>query len=418
MNEKKIETMKTEMISLIKAIKNQIDMLKEVSEVEKAEFLSEIKKKYNKLDQKLSDLQNFLLYNKISEDDSIGDLEEEIYDLNENITEIENKLYNNNEPTGGNLNGANQEIMNQANDLMAEAEKLGENMKDNVKKGIDMMHAIEEEVYEQRLKLLRTRDNLAEAQSFANRGKELVNYFSNSMAKDKYMRILIIIMAILLVGCIVGLFMFKNQMKIYEEKKKEALLEEYGEIKEQNIENEHKVKSKDSKDTKETKDTMVLEKMEETQDQIDERLEKLRLVKLSERRRRKLSLTKNNSFNKNILGTSFGNELNKKIKLQNFGNKYNLKKFNLVKKNRRGQSLKKQNNNKENINLNNKIILDMDENSKPERNLSLDIKNKPLNKKKHHKKKNYDLDKDFFKIVDQYASKKSSHHRNNNMHIY
>lgn len=447
MNEK-LEIMTKEIKSLITLIKNEIKIYEEAPAPQKEEILSSIKSKHTKLEDKFSDLQNFLVYNKISEDDTTADLEDEIYDIAEKLKTLENALFNN-EPQNE-LNGANQEIMNQANNLMEEAENLGKNMKDNVKKGIDMMHAIEEEVYEQRLKLLRTRDNLAQAQNYANRGKELVGYFSGQMAKDKCMKVMIGIMAVLLVGSIVGLFMLKNQMKINEKNRKEALLEEYGDIKEQDVKDEFKGLKKH--------DTEVLEGMEEKEEEMDEILEKKKKKENKEEkkegkedkeekkegkedkedkkkkkkkedkeektikkkddkdRRRQLNL-KDFRVKKNIFGIIFDGGMKNK----SFDSNLILGKFRFVKKNRRkllNRKVKK--NNYFQKNLNNKILLDTNEDDIPERNLYLDLKKEVVIKKHNNKVKKLDLDKNFLDIVDHYAVKKNRHskHKENNMHIY
>lgn len=60
------------------------------------------------------------------------------------------------------------------------------------------------------MKLIRTKETLKEAQDLTNRTKELVGYFSNQMAKDKCFKIMIGIMAVLLVGCIVMLYFYKD----------------------------------------------------------------------------------------------------------------------------------------------------------------------------------------------------------------
>lgn len=121
-----------------------------------------------------------------------------------------------------------------------EAIDKGEEVVEKLKNANKMLLDIEDEIYEQRLKLLRIKDNIKTSQSLMNRGKEVVNYFAKAMARDKFIRVAILLMAILMVGIFALMFLFnksqkkqqavseKNEIKKYE---KEGISLENGKVK-------------------------------------------------------------------------------------------------------------------------------------------------------------------------------------------
>lgn len=108
-----------------------------------------------------------------------------------------------------------------------EAVEKGEEVIEKLKKANQMLLDIEDEIYEQRLKLLRIKDNINESQSLMNRGKEVVDYFSKAMARDKFIRIAVGLMAILLIGTFAMMYLFNNSQKRRNDKIQSSELKDY-----------------------------------------------------------------------------------------------------------------------------------------------------------------------------------------------
>lgn len=94
-----------------------------------------------------------------------------------------------------------------------EAIEKGEEVIQKLKKANQMLLDIEDEIYEQRLKLLRIKDNINSSQSLMNRGKEVVDYFAKAMARDKFIRIAVGFMALLLIGIFVLMYLLNTSQK-------------------------------------------------------------------------------------------------------------------------------------------------------------------------------------------------------------
>lgn len=125
----------------------------------------------------------------------------------------------------------NAHLIAMGDQIGQEALDTGEEALEKLRQANRMMMDMEEEVFEQRLKLLRIRDNINESQSLTNRSKEALNYFSKVLAKDKLIRILVVVMAILLIGIFIFMFGFSGlqiEIKDEETKKDVKLYSQYG----------------------------------------------------------------------------------------------------------------------------------------------------------------------------------------------
>lgn len=117
-------------------------------------------------------------------------------------------------PASEAVNSNNAVLIDLGDQIGQEAIEKGEEVVEKLKKANQMLLNIEDEIYEQRLKLLRIKDNISESQSLINRGKEVIDYFSKAMARDKFIRVAVLLMAILMIGIFVMIYLFTKSQKV------------------------------------------------------------------------------------------------------------------------------------------------------------------------------------------------------------
>jgi hypothetical protein len=94
-----------------------------------------------------------------------------------------------------------------------------------LKEANNLMDSMQGDILEQRKKLFRIKDQVKNAQSLTNRGKEALKYFANQAAKDVCIIVLIILIAVMIVG--MGVLTYQiNQEKELVEASPEELAEQ------------------------------------------------------------------------------------------------------------------------------------------------------------------------------------------------
>ena len=95
----------------------------------------------------------------------------------------------------------------------------------------DLMDNMQGDILEQRKKLFRIQDQVKEAQSYANRGKEVMKYFAGQAAKDTCIKILVGLIAVMIIGMGVLTYQISQERDMIQETPEEAAeknLEEMG----------------------------------------------------------------------------------------------------------------------------------------------------------------------------------------------
>ena len=165
------------------------------------------------------------------------ELEEKDHIIAQKLAEVKKKFFHGSaipeeeaEEGENDQRAANEQLIAMGDEIGQEAINKGEEILEKLRKANQMMMDMEEEVFEQRLKLLRIRDNINESQSLANRSKEVLDYFSKALAKDKIIRILVVIMSILIIGIFVMMFAFESVQEEISGEQMQKDVEEYEQL--------------------------------------------------------------------------------------------------------------------------------------------------------------------------------------------
>ena len=100
-----------------------------------------------------------------------------------------------------------------------------------LRKANDLMDSMQGDILEQRKKLFRIQDQVKNAQSLSNRGKEVMKYFANQASKDICIKVLVGLIAVMIIGMGVLTYQISQERDMIEaspEELAEKNLEEMG----------------------------------------------------------------------------------------------------------------------------------------------------------------------------------------------
>ena len=152
--------------------------------------------------------------------DTYDELETKDMELDNQIEQLKNQFYNTSEildvPSAKNESAvydeeANQEIINEIEDEYERMQNQGQKILTMVVDMNKIASNIEDEIYEQRLKILRSRDLIKDSQSSLEQTKKLVSFFSKAMAKDKFIKIMLVIIISLIIATIGLSYAFRKK---------------------------------------------------------------------------------------------------------------------------------------------------------------------------------------------------------------
>lgn len=152
--------------------------------------------------------------------DTYDELETKDMELDNQIEQLRNQFYNTSEildaPSAKNESAvydeeANQELIDEIEDEYERMQNQGQKILTMVVDMNKIASSIEDEIYEQRLKILRSRDLIKDSQSSLEQTKKLVSFFSKAMAKDKFIKIMLVIIISLIIATIGLSYAFRKK---------------------------------------------------------------------------------------------------------------------------------------------------------------------------------------------------------------
>lgn len=152
--------------------------------------------------------------------DTYDELETKDMELDSQLEQLKNQFYNTSEvleirseKMESNIydEEANQELIEEIEGDYERMQNQGQKILTMVVDMNKIASSIEDEIYEQRLKILRSRDLIKDSQSSLEQTKKLVSFFSKAMAKDKYIKIMLVIIISLIVATIGLSYAFRKK---------------------------------------------------------------------------------------------------------------------------------------------------------------------------------------------------------------
>ncbi len=187
-----------------------------------------------RINQEMLTIQNYLAIDDEENDDlgvEVQLMEEKYHSISKRIRQIKFGFYDvRSEQKKTSMTDDNVKMVAQGEKLLSQGMNAADNILKNLKQANTVMLDIEEEVYEQRMKLLRTNENLKKSQSLANRMEELVNYFLKTMLKDRIIKIIIFILGILVAVSFVILYCYQKEVQRKHEIKMKNMVQEFPSI--------------------------------------------------------------------------------------------------------------------------------------------------------------------------------------------